>query len=101
VGRARSALVLDGRRHHLARNPKTQDSCWVGTPLSKTNRHSIADWLQQPEELRLELIGGQLVQKARSDFRHAEAQFGLADQLRPEFHRRGGGGHPGRLVDRR
>jgi Uma2 family endonuclease len=49
----------------------------------------------QPEALRLELIAGELVQKALPDFRHAEAQFGLADQLRPEFHRRGGGGHPG------
>jgi Uma2 family endonuclease len=58
-------------------------------------KHTVAEWLAQPEEDRYELIDGDLVQKALPDFEHGVAQFGLSDILRPEFHRRGGGRHPG------
>lgn len=79
----------------LAQERSGVQSCLMGNPRLKAERRVIADWVAEPEERRLELIGGELVQKAAPDFRHAEAQFALAEQLRPEFHRRGGGGHPG------
>ena len=56
---------------------------------------TIADWLARPEDLGFELVNGELVQKAQPDFKHGAAQFGLSAILRPEFHRKGGGGHPG------
>ena len=61
----------------------------------KSPRHSIADWLAQPEDIGYELIDGELVRKALPDYEHGIAQFGLSDLLRPRFHRRGGGGQPG------
>jgi len=67
----------------------------MGSPAPKTPKHTIADWLVQPEELRYELIDGELVQKALPDFAHGDVQAGLGAILRPEFHRRGGSGHPG------
>lgn len=56
---------------------------------------TVADWLAAPESLGSELVNGELVIKAQPDFKHGAAQFGLSDLLRPEFHRRGGGGHSG------
>ncbi len=64
------------------------------TAKPKSNS-TITDWLAQPQAARLELFAGTFVQKALPDFRHAAAQFGLATILRPRFHRRGGGDHPG------
>jgi Uma2 family endonuclease len=66
------------------------------TTASRTRgTKTVADWLGQPEELRLELIDGEFVQKAAPDEPHADAQAGLIGILRPEFNRRGGGSHPG------
>lgn len=67
----------------------------MSSPARKAPRRTIAEWLAEPEELRHELIDGDLVQKASPDYAHGVAQFGLSDLLRPEFHRRGGGGHAG------
>lgn len=67
----------------------------MSAPDVTPRRVTIAEWLARPEEERLELIDGQLVPKALPDFVHGNAQFGLTGLLHPEFHRRGGGGHPG------
>jgi Uma2 family endonuclease len=65
------------------------------TRRSKPARKTIADWLAEPDERRLELIDGELVEKAAPDVQHSEGQFGLAGILRPAFHRGGGGPLPG------
>ncbi len=64
---------------------------------TRTSPHdkTIADWLAEPEERRLELIDGDLIEKAAPDLLHSAGQFGLVGILRPAFHRRGGGGFPG------
>lgn len=58
-------------------------------------RRTIADWLAQPEDRDIELIDGELVEKAAPDDPHADAQLGLGAELRHAFNRRGGGGLPG------
>lgn len=55
-------------------------------------RYSIQEWLAQPEERRLELINGSLVEKAAPDAPHALSQAAIVGNLHPVFHRRGGGG---------
>jgi Uma2 family endonuclease len=67
----------------------------VTTAARTPGKKTIADWLAQPEELRLELIDGELVEKALPDEPHSDAQTGLIGELRPAFNRRGGGGRPG------
>jgi Uma2 family endonuclease len=66
----------------------------MGAPATK-QRYTIADWLAQPENKRFELIDGELVPKALPDFEHGDVQSSLGAVLKPEFHRRGGGSHPG------
>jgi Uma2 family endonuclease len=56
---------------------------------------TIADWLARPSEARLELIGGELLEKAAPDYEHGRTQLDVAQQIRPWFHHRGGGGRPG------
>ena len=58
-------------------------------------KKTIADWLAEPEERRLELIDGDLIEKAAPDVRHSTGQAGLDRILGPVFARRGGGGFPG------
>ena len=58
-------------------------------------RHTIAEWLLQPEERRLEFIDGEFTEKAAPDERHSDAQSEVISELRTSFNRRGGGGHPG------
>lgn len=61
-------------------------------PAGKT----IADWLAQPEEARLELIDGEFIQKAAPTMQHGVAQSALAAALVGPFHRKPGGtGGPG------
>jgi len=67
----------------------------MSEPAKSKPRYTIAEWLAQPEASRSELINGDLSQKALPDYEHGAAQFGLSDLLRPQFHRKGGGGHPG------
>jgi Uma2 family endonuclease len=56
----------------------------------------VAEWLAQPEEARLELIDGELVEKAAPTFEHGIAQSQTAAALVGPFGRRTGGpGGPG------
>jgi len=57
---------------------------------------TVADWLAQPAEARIELIDGELIPKAAPSIDHGLAQGGTAAAVRGPFHRRGGGpGGPG------
>lgn len=57
--------------------------------------HTIADWLQQPSERRLELIDGELIEKALPDFPHGLSQASVLSILHPVFNRKPGGSGPG------
>jgi Uma2 family endonuclease len=52
---------------------------------------TIEDWLAQPEERRLELIDGALVEKAAPSFEHSIAQAAIVGRLQSPFHRKSGG----------
>jgi Uma2 family endonuclease len=57
---------------------------------------TIADWLAQPEDGRMELIDGELVEKAAPTFAHGRAQGHTVGALGGLFDRRSGGaGGPG------
>lgn len=51
---------------------------------------TVADWLSVPEDRRVELIGGTLVEKAAPSSEHGLAQACLAGALSPAFNRRWG-----------
>jgi len=62
----------------------------------RSEPHTIAEWLAQPEEARLELIDGEFIEKAAPTFEHGMAQLGIGVSIREPFNRRsGGGGGPG------
>jgi Uma2 family endonuclease len=61
-------------------------------PLEKK---TIADWLAAPEQSAVELIEGELIEKAAPDDAHADAQGALIAILRGAFNRRSGQGGPG------
>jgi Uma2 family endonuclease len=57
---------------------------------------TVAEWLAQPEDRRLELIDGELVEKASPSFEHGRAQGHTAGSLSGAFDRKAGGsGGPG------
>ena len=56
--------------------------------------HTIEEWLAQPSERRLELIDGELIEKAAPDGPHANSQGGVLEIFRPVFHRKPGGSGP-------
>lgn len=57
---------------------------------------TVADWLAQPEDARLELIDGELIEKAMPTFEHGRAQGHTIGALGGPFDRRtGGSGGPG------
>jgi Uma2 family endonuclease len=57
---------------------------------------TVADWLAQPEDARLELIDGELIEKAMPTFKHGRAQGHTVGALGGPFDRRAGGsGGPG------
>jgi hypothetical protein len=57
---------------------------------------TVADWLAQPEDARLELIDGELIEKAMPTFEHGRAQGHTVGALGGPFDRRAGGsGGPG------
>jgi hypothetical protein len=57
---------------------------------------TVADWLAQPEDARLELIDGELIPKAMPSFEHGLAQGQTIGALGGSFDRRAGGaGGPG------
>lgn len=72
--------------------PRSAIVCRMPAPHPRL--HTIAEWLAQAQERRLELIDGELVEKAAPDVRHSGAQFGLASIIGTSFHRRGGSGKP-------
>ena len=60
-------------------------------PVRAPGGKSLADWMAQPEEARLELIDGEFVQKAAPTFDHAQAQLSLGGVLHQAFGRKPGG----------
>lgn len=68
----------------------------MSTPARRPGPHTIAEWLAQPEESRLELIDGEFVEKAAPTIQHGVAQTSTGGSIASAFHRRrGGGGKPG------
>ena len=68
----------------------------MSPPAHSAGPFTIADWLEQPQERRLELIDGELVEKAAPSFEHGAAQGSTWGSIGGAFHRRGGGaGKPG------
>jgi hypothetical protein len=64
----------------------------VATP--SRNYATLADLVARPEHDRLEIIGGEIVEKAVPSFPHATAELELAAAIAP-FNRRPGGRDPG------
>lgn len=62
---------------------------------TSTGGHTLDEWLRQPEDRRLELIDGELLEKAAPDAAHGFAQARLVGALGPPFNRKGGAGGPG------
>jgi Uma2 family endonuclease len=56
---------------------------------------TLEDLLRLPEDVAVELIDGEIVEKASPSFEHGEAQGALVTQLFGPYHRRPGGGQPG------
>lgn len=56
---------------------------------------TIADWLAQPEERKLELIRGTLLDRPEATGEHALTQLSTAFVVRAPFQRKPGGGGPG------
>ena len=48
----------------------------MSSPSRHPGKYTIADWLAQPEERRLELIDGELVEKAAPSYEHGRVQSG-------------------------
>jgi Uma2 family endonuclease len=68
----------------------------VSASMTERGRpHTIAEWLEQPPERRLELIDGALVEKAAPDTPHSISQAALIGNLYPTFYRKPGGAGPG------
>jgi Uma2 family endonuclease len=64
--------------------------------VPSTRPATVADWLAQPEDARLELIDGELIPKAAPTFEHGQAQASTVTALGGPFARRlGGPGGPG------
>ncbi len=65
-------------------------------PAPKPGGYTVADWLAQPEDARLELIDGELIEKAAPSFEHGCAQGHTSTAIGGPFARRPGGpGGPG------
>lgn len=56
---------------------------------------TITDWLAEPPERRVELIDGELVEKALPGGPHAFSQAAVVGALHPIFQRKPGGAGPG------
>ena len=66
------------------------------TSVQKPGGKTIADWLAQPEEARLELIDGEFLEKAAPTIEHGRAQAAASGRIRDPFDRKPGGpGGPG------
>lgn len=64
-------------------------------PRSPTELRTLADWLAEPAERHLELVAGQLVEKAAPDFEHGHLQGRTNVRLARRFDRKPGGRYPG------
>lgn len=64
-------------------------------PVAKAGRKTVADWLKAPASARLELVDGELLQKAAPSMDHGRAQAKVVTQLGFRFDRRPGGRFPG------
>lgn len=68
----------------------------MSTPVRGARRKTLEEWLAAPESARLELIDGELIEKAAPTFEHGLAQSLTAGVIASAFHRRSGGrGGPG------
>jgi Uma2 family endonuclease len=63
----------------------------VASPSGKAGTKTLADWLALPDDARVELIDGELVEKAAPDEPHAAAQAGTTAAIHGRFNRRSGG----------
>ncbi len=61
----------------------------------RPKRHSIEEWLALPDDVHVELIDGEFVQRAVPAFEHGSTQGALCALIRTQFHRPGGGSKPG------
>lgn len=64
-------------------------------PLLKPARMTLEEFLALPEDLRVEFIGGEVVEKAAPAGEHSNAQAGMVTVLRSGFSRKPGGRSPG------
>lgn len=67
----------------------------MSPPAHRPRPATLADWLAEPAAARLELVDGELIEKAAPDYEHGRTQLDVAQQIRPWYHHRGGGGRPG------
>ncbi|MBK7194626.1 MAG: Uma2 family endonuclease [Myxococcales bacterium] len=59
--------------------------------VPSTQPATVADWLAQPEDARLELIDGELIPKAAPTFEHGQAQVATIIAVGGPFARKPGG----------
>jgi Uma2 family endonuclease len=62
---------------------------------SPLRQATAADLARLPPDVRAEVIGGEIVEKAAPSAEHADAQGGVIVCLRGPYHRRPGGDQPG------
>lgn len=68
----------------------------MAAPAKRSGQRTVADWLAQPEEARLELIDGELVEKAAPTVAHGRSQRSLGAAVGAAYDRKlGGPGRPG------
>jgi Uma2 family endonuclease len=70
---------------------------WVNAVRTEVMKaHTIAEWMAEPEERRLELVDGEFVEKAAPDITHGLSQAQLITAVSGPFSRPAGhGGAPG------
>lgn len=91
-GRWTSAADRDGRALFGPTAPSILEV--MAKPGPKTHLASVEDLLRLPDDVRAEVVGGELVEKEAANFDHSASQGQLAAHYAP-FHRRGGGSGPG------
>lgn len=90
----RSAWYLP--RMSNGRQVKRAASGWYSSLVTeRAKKHSIEEWLAQPPERRVELIEGELVERALPGGPHAFSQAAVVGALHPLFQRKPGGSGPG------
>jgi Uma2 family endonuclease len=68
----------------------------MSSVASKSGPKTVADWLALPQDARMELIDGELVEKAAPTFEHGRAQGHTVGAISGPYDRRPGGpGGPG------